>query len=300
VCRTEPFAWFACHLLAELHRLHAVYNHAVHDYRARNGIRSRNHPVPDLAAEDGWLEAPFWGWRAGQVRRGRLFARLRPDRVELRAGDEPWPPLPFPAEGRAAETVAAWQALEGRGFKARSRALTTTLYARLFLADLFLHGIGGGKYDELTDELIRRFHGCEPPAFIVLSATLWLPLSRTPTRPDDCRRLARAVRDVHFNPQRHLGPILDRDPSFQWLAAEKQAWINTRPADARGRRRRFQELRALTEQLRTPLENREQQLREELARCEHEVEINAVLQRRDFAFCLYPEATLRPFCTQFL
>jgi hypothetical protein len=300
VCRTEPFAWFACHLLAELPRFHALYNDAVHEYRARNGIRSRNHPVPDLAAEDGWLEAPFWGWRAGQPRRGRLFARLLSDRVELRAGDEPWPALPFPGEGRAAEAVEAWQALEGRGFKARSRALTTTLYARLFLADLFLHGIGGGKYDELTDELIRRFHGCEPPAFVVLSATLWLPLPRTPARPDDCSRLAHQLRDVHYNPQRHLGTILEQDPSLQWLAAEKQAWINTRPTDARGRRRRFQELRALTEPLRLPLEDRELLLRQELTRCTHQAEVNAVLQRRDYAFCLYPEATLRPFCTQFL
>jgi hypothetical protein len=300
VCRTEPFAWFACHLLAELPRFHAVYNDAVHDYRARNGIRSRNHPVPDLAAEDGWLEAPFWGWQAGQARRGRLFARLLPDRVELRAGDEPWPSLPFPGGGRAAEAVDAWQALEGRGFKARSRALTTTLYARLFLADLFLHGIGGGKYDELTDQLIRRFFGCKPPAFVVLSATLWLPLPRTAARPDDCRRQARDLRDVHYNPQRNLGADLGQDPSLQWLVAEKQAWINLQPADAPGRRRRFQELRALTEQLRTPLYDREQQLREELSRCRHQVEVNAVLQRRDYAFCLFPEATLRPFCTQFL
>src|SRR5262249_8841027 len=54
LCRTAPFAWFACHLLAELPRFHAVYNAAVHDYRVRNHIRSINHPVPDLAAEDSW------------------------------------------------------------------------------------------------------------------------------------------------------------------------------------------------------------------------------------------------------
>ena len=31
------------------------------------------------------------------------------------------------------------------------------------LSDLFIHGIGGAKYDELTDEIIRRFFGIEPP-----------------------------------------------------------------------------------------------------------------------------------------
>jgi hypothetical protein len=30
------------------------------------------------------------------------------------------------------------------------------------------------------------------------------------------------------------------------------------------------------------------------------VRANAILQRRDYAFCLFPENVLRPFCVQFL
>ena len=65
------------------------------------------------------------------------------------------------------------------------------MYARLFLCDLFIHGIGGGKYDEVTDNIIRRYYGVEPPAYLVLSATLHLPLPHHPARPEDCRRLRR-------------------------------------------------------------------------------------------------------------
>ncbi len=75
--------------------------------------------------------------------------------------------------------------LEAEGFKVRTRALTTTLFARLFLADLFIHGIGGGKYDELTDAIVRRFYGFEPPRYLVLSATRWLPLPSFPVTSDD-------------------------------------------------------------------------------------------------------------------
>jgi len=301
LCRTEPFAWFACHQLAHLPRFHTLYNAIVADYRRSHGIRSRNHPVPDLAVEGDWLEAPFWGWRAGSVnpRRNRLFARRHDDRIELRAGDEAWPSLPWPQEGRAETAVKAWQALEGQGFKVRSRALTTTLYARLFLADLFIHGIGGGKYDELTDELIRRFYECEPPIYIVLSATRWLPLPRAAVSVEDRRRLARAVRDVHFNPQRYLDETATSD-NLAELAEQKQAWIARRAATVRERRERFHMLRTLTEQLRHPLRPREDQLRQALARCERQLRANAVLQRRDYSFCLFPENILRPFCTQFL
>jgi hypothetical protein len=292
VCRTEAFAWFGCHLLTELPRFHALHNERVHAYRAAHGIRSRNHPVPDLAAEGDWLEAPLWGWRAGATRRGRVFARPRPDRIELRVGRDPWPALP------RGDAVAAWRALEGQGLKVRSRALTTTLFARLLLADLFIHGIGGGKYDELTDELIRGFYGVEAPTFVVLSATRLLPLPAPRASPEECRRLAHELRDVHYNPQRHFGSEVD--DRLRELAREKEALARRRPSDRGGRREWFAALRELTARLREPLLVREQRLRAELAECQRRLEASAVLRRRDYAFPLYSEAALRPFCSQFL
>ena len=183
------------------------------------------------------------------------------------------------------------------GLKVRSRALTNTLYARLFLADLFIHGIGGGKYDELTDELIRRFYGVEPPAFLVLSATRLLPLPSPPAGPDDHRRLAHELRDLHWNPQRHLPP---GDGDMRELAGRKKGLIAEAPADAAGRRERFHALRTVTAGLRAPLAGEERRLLAELGETDRRLAANAVLHRRDYAFCLYPEETLRPFCTQFL
>jgi hypothetical protein len=266
LCRTEPFAWFACDLLANLARFRALYNSILADYRARHGIRGQNHPVPNLAAEGDWLEAPLWAWRAGTTRRNRLFVRLVRDRVELRAGTEPWPTLPRPEPGRAETAVQAWQALEPQGYKVRSRALTTTLFARLFVADLFIHGIGGGKYDELTDELIRRYYECEPPQFLTLSATRLLPLQRAAVTNEDRRRLARALRDLQCNPQRHLDEIADGE-TFSELAAHKQALIASHPATAAQRRERFHKLQTLTEELRRPLRAREDQLRCQRQHC---------------------------------
>jgi hypothetical protein len=228
-----------------------------------------------------------------------LFSRRRGDALELRAGDEKWPALPFPANDNGFTTVRAWQDLERHGFKIRSRALTNTLYARLFLADLFIHGIGGGKYDELTDVLITRCYGLEPPAFLVLSATLLLPLPHYPADAAACRQLGHEVRDVHYNPQRHLS--LDvADARIRNLMSEKQEWI-ARPSPTRAERReRFRRLRQLTEELRKEIADREQSLRSACERCGKELQANAVLRRRDYAFCLYPEGTLREFCTRFL
>src|SRR5262249_11009309 len=136
--------------------------------------------------------------------------------------------------------VKAWQDLTRRGFKIRSRALTNTMFARLFVAEVFIHGIGGAKYDELTDEIIRRFYGIEPPQFMVFSATLRLPLQSFPVTATDHNRLAVKLRDMRYNPQRHLPESALREQRVQQLMKEKQLWVDWQPAQAHERRRRFE------------------------------------------------------------
>jgi hypothetical protein len=295
VCRTEAFAWFACHLVRDAERFHALYNEAVHDYRRRYDLKSRNHPVPDLARDGDWLELPLWAWCAGQTRRGRLFVRTTRNGIELRAGDCLLTTLP---DAGPEALVAAWRAIEPAGCKLRTRALTTTLFARACLGDLFIHGIGGGKYDELTDVLIDRFLGLPPPALLVLSATLLLPFDRPDMTPDDCRRLATRHRDVWYNPQRHLpGPAAD---GVAELVREKERWIRREAHDHRERVERFHRLRDLTRRLRPFVAAEEARLREAQEACGHAARLTEILTRRDYAFPLFPEGLLRDFFRRFL
>lgn len=298
LCALEGFAWFAGCLLADLPRFHKAHNDCLREYRRVHRLRSRSHPVPDLAAEGDWLEAPLWGWRSEQARRGPLFVRRKGDRLELRLETNAWPALPLPRPENMRQFLAAWQDLAGQGFKVRTRALTTTLFARLLVGDLFTHGIGGGKYDELTDAIGRRFFSITPPAYLVLSATLLLPLPGYPATSDDRRRLIRQLRDLRFNPDRFLK---DRqDPATQERIARKQAWIARVPTAWPEHRERFVKLREINEDLSALLGEREAMLREKLADCERQLSANAVLRRRDYSFCLYPEDQLRPLCTGFL
>ncbi|MBI3407030.1 MAG: hypothetical protein HY040_01575 [Planctomycetes bacterium] len=220
LCVTAPFAWFACHLLENLPRFHALYNATVEAYRNRYGLRSRNHPVPDLAKKGDWFEMPLWSWRTGRTRRQRLFARADADSFHLHSGSDEWPILR--RSGAVGELIAQYLSLEKQGYKIRTRALTLTLFARLFLADTFMHGLGGGKYDELTDNIIQGFFGIEPPAFLVLTGTLRLPFEPTRVSREMEKQLARQARDIVWNPQRHLD---DSNPQVAQLKAEKQQWI---------------------------------------------------------------------------
>lgn len=289
LCATESFARFAVAIIADLPRFHRIYNAAIHDYRRRHALRSDNHPVPDLQSDGEWLEAPFWAWRTSAQRRGRLFVRPTAAGWKMRADQEIWPDLP------TSHAVEAWQRLGCDGFKIRTRALTTTLFARLCLGDLFVHGIGGAKYDELTDAILQRHFGIEPPAFLVLTGTLRLPLpaySATRVVLRDARRLER---DIRWNPQRHLG---DQAKGLAEIVRQRQRLEAERPERASKRRELFAQFRLLTERLQ-PAVTRELELAKcEAGRVSAEVAANEILQRRDYAFCLYPEAKLHEFLTQ--
>jgi hypothetical protein len=196
--------------------------------------------------------------------------------------------------------VAAWLGLEGKGFKVRCRALTTTMYARLFLADLFIHGIGGGQYDEVTDAIIRDFFGIEPPHYLIISATLLLPFPSHSGQPNDRGRLQARLRELTCNPQRHLDGASLQDPATAVLVRRKESLVKQEPADSRGRRQRFLELQRVTAALRQRLVPPLEEIRRQLEEYNRNLGANEVLHRRDFGFCLYPEKILRPFCTRFL
>jgi hypothetical protein len=151
LCELDPFLWFASHVMAQLPRFRDIYNQVLREYRRVNRIRSSTHPVPELKSGDGWLEAPFWVWRAGDRKRSRLMVQRNGHELRLSDGKDIFATLPLPEDGDACCAVEVLRTLPERGIRLRTRALTTTLFARLFLADLFVHGIGGSKYDEMTD-----------------------------------------------------------------------------------------------------------------------------------------------------
>lgn len=64
------------------------------------------------------------------------------------------------------------------------RALLLSAFLRLFVCDLFIHGTGGGLYDQATDAWLARWRPAwRPCPGAVVSATLTLPLAAPGTLP---------------------------------------------------------------------------------------------------------------------
>lgn len=308
LCQLEPFLWFASHLFAHAPRFRSVYNDVLRQYRQVNRVRSRTHPVPELTENDGWTEAPFWIWSEGETRRHRVFCRQRGRNVELSDGTSVLAELPLTAEGEACCAVEVLRTLSERGIRLRTRALTTTLFARLCLADLFVHGIGGAKYDEMSDSILMRFFGLQPPQFMALSATVHLPLGGAhPVTEVDAVRLRTLLRDLEFNPDRHLAGAADEAlvSEKRQLVGEQHRAARERTGMTRSERRarhrmnhaRHVRLGEINSQLAKLAAVQRRRIETELEQVERELAANCLLQDREYQFALYPESRLRPFMT---
>ncbi len=298
VCESEPFRWFLVHLIDNIERFRDCYNQAVQEYRIVNRIRNAAHPVPDLVAEGPWIEAPLWMWTAREPERRRVFVcrRGREFLVSDRAGQELR--LPLASDGDATDAVARLLAWARQGVKIRSRALITTLWARLALSDLFMHGIGGARYDRVTDRLIETFFNISPPGIMVLSATLYLPVERAEVRSDTLSDIRRELRDLSYHPEKHLhsattpnGEGTDRAGA---LLAEKQQWIRT-PVTQENAYARWNSFRRINNELQAWVANRRQELLELQWQTQRALRHEKVLGWREYGFCLYPESELRQF-----
>jgi hypothetical protein len=291
VCSLPAFHWFTCHMLAHLPRFWEQYNRSVADFRLANHVRSTAHPVPDLVIEEDWLEAPFWIWDRDHPRRRRLFVRQRGDEIVLSDRHGLERSLALTPEGEATRAAEQLAELAASGICLRTRALVTTLFARLFLGDLFLHGIGGAKYDQVTDLLVERFFGLKPPGYMTLTATLRLPVGQKDAAPDDARHVEEQLRELTYHPERHLDGA--RDGNVDLLVLEKRHWIDTTPTRENAKLR-CHKIRDVNAALQTSVAGLRRQLLDERQQSAHRMRAHAILSSRDYSFCLYPAESLRP------
>lgn len=289
-CNLDSFRHFSAALLLDSERVREAYNQALAAYRHAHHLRSDAQPMPNLAADDDWIETPFWMWTAERPTRQPLFARVHSTELAL-SNHQDWQAEVELNSGDSHRITIQWlDDLAHSGVKIRTRALTTTLFARLVLSDLFLHGIGGAKYDEVTDDLAQRLWGCPPPPYATLSATLQLPIEHTSVDDSDLHRIRRQLRECQWHPERWLENKVS--PAAAKALTSKRSWIET-PKTPKNATARHQSIEAANVALRAAVATERARLEADEQRLVGAARASAVLESREYAFCLFPEDDLR-------
>ncbi|MEW4487220.1 hypothetical protein AB1L42_04015 [Thalassoglobus sp. JC818] len=293
LCQTDCFLKFAAHLIENAEAFHSAYNQIVTDYRRIHGIRNDRHPVPNLESGADGLELPLWYWVDGDHSRCQVFVKREGDCVQL---------ICKGTEVLSSANDCLFESLKqlSENGKLRTRALTTTLFSRLCFADQFTHGIGGAKYDEMTNRLIESFFGIAPPKFHILTATCHLPIASQAASSDRVNEIKQKLRDLRFNADRYLsGPEVDA-LSEQKDRLIRQHWQAQTEGFSKAQRRerqldnreRHRKLKAVQQALHALAKPQEEQLRQELDEAEAQLRAHQILGSREFPAVLFPSQTI--------
>jgi len=291
ICRTESFAAFTIAILGDLARFREVYNDSIGHYRLEHGIRSTAHPVPELGLQGEWLEAPFWIYGDDSPQRRADWVRKSGSAIEISDLVNRSVRLTTPlGTVRAAEELASHA---GPNWKLRPRALMTTMYARMILSDLFIHGIGGAKYDQLGDQIASRWFGITPPEMMVVSATVKLPNATRFSTGPTVDQLKQRLRSTRFSPE-----LFANEASFvEPLLERKRQLLSEIPE--RGRKKEWhRELTRLNQTLASHLTSVRAELESKLIEAKQASSSSSIFQSREYSFCLFDLEDLHnTFCS---
>jgi hypothetical protein len=161
----------------------------------------------------------------------------------------------------------------------------------MVLSDIFLHGIGGAKYDQVTDQIIRLFFGCEAPEFATVSATLRLPIQQGPQLAAATGQWELQLRELRYHPEQFVdasaGTFNGDGRDVDQIVASKRRWLETKktPGNAHERHLAIASANAALQPFVAPL-------REQIERERDDVQSRrrgeAILNSREYSFCLYP------------
>ena len=306
---------FLAELILNANQLMEVYNDILGGYRKRHHIKSAMQPVPNLLKQDGWIELPIWVWNNKTKHRRSLFVKTEAGNILLsdRAG---WESRIENRTGADQEITDCFQLisshlhrLQKQGTRFRTKALMTTAYLRLFVADWFIHGIGGAKYDEITDSIIADFWNILAPQFQVATGTLWMPMDGRPSKPiKSSAQLKQQLRYAKENPEILLPETNDKMVSVllelkkelikqdEQERLERSSLANWLP-QRRQSNYRYSEFKRIREAL-LKLELVRNKLKELEYEIDQTIQIENDLQTtngREYPICCYPLKTLQTF-----
>jgi len=277
VCRSESFSAFALSIISDLNRFREIYNSELKRYRFDHGIRSSAHPVPELGVRDDWVEAPFWIYGDDSPQRKAAWVRRSGGMIEI--SDLVHRKVTLSLNSGATEELAS---LASANWKLRPRALVTTMYARMILSDLFIHGIGGAKYDQLGDQIVKRFFGVTAAEMMVVSATVMLPSFGISNSTESVQSIRQRIRDTRFAPETFSDSV---DLSVSLLARKKQLLAGVPSSGSR--LAWYHEMKAVNQVLATQLIDERVHLESQLQIAKQEAASMTILGSREHSFCLF-------------
>lgn len=211
VCSLPEVLQFFGTILNRATDFHECYNASLDQFRSEQNIRNEANPFPNLKHSGDQFELPFWIVNPSTGTREIVSLTTNiSDRWLCAAGQR----LTEMHRGLEMEGLTA---LMFQGLRLVPRGALITAMLRLLFSDVFIHGTGGGRYDEFTDRLINAWWNEQPSPVAVVTTSQYL-FEGQRQRFEKLQVLNNQLRDLQFNPQRYFGQGLFSTDDEQQLA----------------------------------------------------------------------------------
>ncbi len=292
ISETEPFLNLFLHITANARSFVNIYNAKLAEYRRLKKISSKANPLPDLMEKGYVVELPFWIWSKGESRKSLYASVAGKNRISVICENKIVDHFDFGENSNSSENIRRLKDLIAKGIKIRPKAIVNTMYSRMFFSDLFVHGIGGAKYDLITDEIIREFFGVDPPAYAVISATQHLPYKPFNVSNDDVTALKHVIKDMGYNPDKYASGEVMEDAGMMSMVSEKRELIAGNTHNNEEKHHAFERLKELNALMKEKIRPLVEEKEKELEDLEKKLIYNSIVTDRKYPFCIYPESIL--------
>jgi len=171
ISQSDSFFRFVSTVISDAARFGSVYNRAIKNKRLSENLK-QSETVRPLKIDylNNVIELPFWLLRK-TGKRSSLYVSIDDKNIRLGTSDTTIGTI----DSSKNKKQQLRQILKKNNCSIRPKAVTLTLFTRLHLADLFVHGTGAVNYEYITDHLIKNHYKISNVNFGVATATMTLP-----------------------------------------------------------------------------------------------------------------------------
>lgn len=293
---TDAFTDFAVSIIENAPDFAAAYNRAVTSQIEEEAI-NRRHTVRPLHLDKGtrFTELPFWLVSPDGSRNSLYVTSTAGDKIRYGIEDRELGALE--QSGNSNGDRQFKNELVQIGYRLRPKAVSLTLFVRLFLADWFVHGVGGARYEYIVDRIIEDYYGIRGLCFGVATATVTLPLAgQNDYVLETTSELKLLQRILKYNPEKHISDRLCCAEPVKSLIARKKHLVQTtkgRDLPPQVKRSAYKSIAQINEHLRQFAQSSLAGANEQTSLSRQNDLSHRVREYREFFFGLFPEETLR-------
>jgi hypothetical protein len=292
---SNAFLNFAASIIADSPNFVRSYNNAVSRHIDEKKIHS-SETIRLLTADysENLVELPFW-LLSPDGKRMPLYVKIdKPDKIRIGTASADLSELELLCLSDTAEKLK--YTLKRFKHRLRPKAVTLTLFTRLFLADWFVHGIGGALYENITDHILEEYYKIRGISFGISTATMTLPLFERHDSPiESIAGLKQYLRNVKHNPERFIGdPSSDKEPVKSLIAYKKRLIqiAKDRKLSPETKKTAFNSILSVNEKLAKYADETIRSFEKRMKSAQNRMQSDQVLNYREYFFGLFPEEVL--------